>query len=64
MSRQRLARVMLKMLTATFLLSFDYEIMNESGQPATPLPNWNDTLTCKPEEACFLRYARRPDTEL
>jgi hypothetical protein len=55
---------MLKMLTATFLLSFDYEIMNESGQPATPLPNWNDTLTCKPEEACFLRYARRPDTEL
>jgi hypothetical protein len=61
---QRLARLMLKLLTATFLLSFEHETTDEAGRPAAPVPNWNEELAGKPDEKCFLRYTRRSGVEL
>ena len=56
---QRLARLELKLVTAMMLLGFRYSIVDASGTglDASPRPNWNDTLLCRPPKGtCFLRH--------
>ena len=45
---QRLARLELKILTAMFVLGFEYAVVDTHGKPTVPRPDWNDTLTCRP----------------
>ncbi|KAI0258284.1 cytochrome P450 [Gloeopeniophorella convolvens] len=58
---QRLAKVEIKLLTALLLLNFDFDIVDARGCIANPhpKPNWNDVLTCRPQEQYFLRYERK-----
>ncbi|KAH8101141.1 cytochrome P450 [Cristinia sonorae] len=61
---QRLARLSLKLITALMLLELDFDLVDRrTGQPplVLPQPNWNDALTCKPdnEDTRHMRYRRR-----
>lgn len=56
---QRLAKLEMKLLLATLLLSSDIELVDKGGRPLdqAPRPNWNDALTCKPPPgSCYLRF--------
>ncbi|KZT25713.1 cytochrome P450 [Neolentinus lepideus HHB14362 ss-1] len=58
---QRLAKLEMKIITAMFLVGFDYHVVDRAGKSATPLPrpNWNDTLLCRPDPgSCYLKYQR------
>ncbi|KAH9911851.1 cytochrome P450 [Amylocystis lapponica] len=60
---QRLAKVELKLITAMFVLGFDFCAVDRTGRAleALPRPDWNDTLTCKPpKDSCFLKFQRVP----
>lgn len=57
----RLAKLTLKLLTALLLVDFDFDTVDASGQIADlpPIPNWNDTLSCRPaQDQFFLKYKR------
>ncbi|KAF8889672.1 cytochrome P450 [Infundibulicybe gibba] len=55
----RLAKLELKLLTAMFVLGFSHSTVDSTGALATPTPNWNDILMCKPEKgSCFVKYER------
>ena len=58
----RLAKVEMKAITALLLLGFEFTTVGADGTLCNPhpRPNWNDVLTCRPDNADFtLRYARR-----
>ncbi|THH29172.1 hypothetical protein EUX98_g5017 [Antrodiella citrinella] len=59
---QRLARLSLKLITVLMLLELDFDLVDRrTGQPprSLPQPNWNDALTCKPqEEIRHMRYRK------
>jgi len=59
---QRLAKLELKLISAMFLLGFDYRVIDGTGRVPEPLPrpNWNDLLGCKPPKGtCLLDYRVR-----
>ena len=56
---QRLAKLEMKLLAATFLLAIDFSVVDDGGKvPETvPRPNWNDIIGCKPpKDSCFIQY--------
>ncbi|TFK49075.1 cytochrome P450 [Heliocybe sulcata] len=63
---QRLAKLEMKIITAMFLLGFDYGVVDRSGKLADPLPkpNWNDALLCRPDPgSCYLKYQRADSSQ-
>ncbi|EAU84231.2 hypothetical protein CC1G_08161 [Coprinopsis cinerea okayama7 len=52
----RLAKLELKLIVAMYLLSYDHSVVKRSNikepvfRGAVPKPNWNDGLTCRPED--------------
>ncbi|RDB29921.1 Lanosterol 14-alpha demethylase [Hypsizygus marmoreus] len=56
----RLAKVELKLVGAMFALGFHHTVVDKSGEPTIPTPNWNDILLCRPppEKTAYLRYER------
>ncbi|KAA1467260.1 cytochrome P450 [Dentipellis sp. KUC8613] len=59
---QRLARLQLRLLTAMFVLNYDFQTVNDRGLPADPAPkpDWNDTLYCRPSNGQFFLDYRQP----
>ena len=57
----RLAKVEMKTVAALLLLGFEFTTVGVNGTLCHPhpRPNWNDVLTCRPDENLKLLYARR-----
>lgn len=56
---KRLAQLEIKLITAMFVLNFDFTIVDATGKVADPhpRPNWNDVLACRPTNGVFaLKY--------
>lgn len=58
---QRLATLTMKLMVAYALMRFDLGMVDEQGQKMqkSPVPDWNDFLTCRPKEKCSLKFTER-----
>ncbi|KAG6827882.1 hypothetical protein H0H92_010091 [Tricholoma furcatifolium] len=54
------AKLEIKIFTALFLLAFDYEFVDASGNPLTeiPRPDYNDIKLVRPLQDCFIKFKR------
>lgn len=58
---QRLASLTMKLVAAYALMQFDLTMVDAQGikMEASPEPDWNDFLTCRPKEACSIAFTER-----
>ncbi|KAJ5871058.1 hypothetical protein N7455_005999 [Penicillium solitum] len=58
---QRLATLSMKLMVAYALTQFDITMVDGQGEKINrvPLPNWNDSATCRPKEECGIKFAEK-----
>lgn len=58
---QRLATLTMKLVAAYALMRFDLNIVDEQGErmQSSPVPDWNDFLTCRPKDKCSIEFTQR-----
>ncbi|OQD95630.1 hypothetical protein PENSOL_c019G05787 [Penicillium solitum] len=58
---QRLATLSMKLMVAYALTQFDITMVDGQGEKINrvPLPDWNDSATCRPKEECGIKFAEK-----
>ncbi|OKL63003.1 hypothetical protein UA08_01231 [Talaromyces atroroseus] len=56
---QRLAKLTMKLVVAYTLMRFDLAAVDGREVRAEPIPDWNDFLTCRPQEGCSINFSER-----
>ncbi|KAJ5963230.1 uncharacterized protein N7479_003106 [Penicillium vulpinum] len=58
---QRLATLSMKLVVAYAFMRFDITMVDRQGQKMNrvPLPEWNDSATCRPKEECGLKFVEK-----
>lgn len=58
---QRLATLSMKLMVAYAFTQFDITMVDGQGKKINrvPLPEWNDSATCRPKEECGIKFAKK-----
>ncbi|CAI7643096.1 unnamed protein product [Penicillium glandicola] len=58
---QRLATLSMKLVVAYALMRFDITMVDGQSEKINrlPLPDWNDSATCRPKEECGLKFVEK-----
>jgi sterol 14-demethylase len=58
---QRLATLSMKLMVVYALMRFDITMVDGQGQKINrlPLPDWNDSATCRPKERCGIKFVEK-----
>ncbi|KAJ5270744.1 hypothetical protein N7505_006502 [Penicillium chrysogenum] len=58
---QRLATLSMKLMVVYALMRFDITMVDGQGKKINrlPLPDWNDSATCRPKERCGIKFVEK-----
>ncbi|CAG8894927.1 unnamed protein product [Penicillium egyptiacum] len=58
---QRLANLSMKLVVVYALMQFDITMVDGQGKKINrlPLPDWNDSATCRPKEGCGIKFVEK-----
>lgn len=60
---QRLGTLNIKLVVASAIMQFNITLVDGQGAKMNnpPLPDWNDSATCRPQEACGIKVVKKPE---
>ena len=58
---QRMAMLNMKLVAVSFLIRFDIGMVDGVGErmESAPVPDWNDSVTCRPMEDCGILLVKK-----